>query len=180
MLLAGYRNWITLVNAAGVLLFDEDCGVVDIDLEVWSKVMDVNLKSMVLTLKEAVPRMQENGGGSIVNFSTIQCVRGDSAPQDAYQASKAGAIALTRSVAIQYAGDGIRANSILPGPTQSPMQARWSADPHKREATAAAVPLGRVGRTEDMANACLFLLSDKASFITGTELVVDGGLLALP
>lgn len=169
-----------LVNAAGILLFDQDKGVVDIDLQIWSRVMDVNLKSMVLTLKQAIPRMRKNGSGSIVNFSTIQCVRGDSAPQDAYQASKAGVIALTKSVAVQYARDGIRANSILPGPTESPMQARWSVDPQKRAATAQAIPLGRVGHVEDMANACLFLLSDRASFITGTELVVDGGLLALP
>ncbi|MCP3687539.1 MAG: SDR family oxidoreductase, partial [Gammaproteobacteria bacterium] len=109
-----------------------------------------------------------------------QCMRGDALPQDAYQASKAGVIALTKSVAIQYAKDGIRANSILPGPTESPMQDRWKETPGAMQATAASIPLGRVGTVEDMANACLFLLSDKSSFITGTELVVDGGCLAMP
>ncbi|MCP5072856.1 MAG: SDR family oxidoreductase [Rhodobacteraceae bacterium] len=169
-----------LVNAAGILLFGKDKGVLEIDLETWAHVMDVNLKSMVLTHKNALPLMLENGSGSIVNFSTIQCLRGDSAPQDAYQASKAGVIALTKSVAIQYAAKGIRANTILPGPSETPMQDRWRHNPVQLQATRDAVPLGRVGRAEDMANACLFLLSDKAAFITGTELPVDGGLLALP
>ena len=169
-----------LVNSAGVLWFGKDEGVEKIDLDIWTDVMDINLKSMVHTLKQAIPLMRANGQGSIVNFSTIQCQRGDSAPQDAYQASKAGVIALTKSVAIQHASEGIRANSILPGPTLTPMQDRWTNNPAGQEATKRAVPLGRVGTVEDMSNACLFLLSDKASFITGTELVVDGGLLALP
>ena len=89
-------------------------------------------------------------------------------------------IALSKSIAIQFADDGIRSNVILPGGTDSPMQARWQAHPEWREATAAQVPLGRVGSTQDMADACLFLLSDKAGYITGTELIVDGGVTALP
>lgn len=177
---AGLERLDHLVNAAGVLLFGQDRSYLEIDLDLWDRVMAVNLRSMVLTMRAAVPRMRAAGGGAIVNFATIQCLRGDPAPQDAYQASKAGVIALTRSAAIQHAGEGIRANSILPGPAETPMQARWQADPATRAATAAAIPLGRVGTAEDMANACLFLLSDRAGFITGTELVVDGGLLALP
>lgn len=169
-----------LVNTAGVLWFGRDKGVLEIDLDVWDQVMNINLKSMVLTLKSAIPLMQAQHSGAIVNFSTIQCMRGDASPQDAYQASKAGVIALTKSVAIQHASDGIRANSILPGPTESPMQDRWIDTPGAKEATATNVPLGRVGTVDDMANACLFLLSNKASFITGTELIVDGGCLALP
>ncbi len=169
-----------LVNTAGILLFDKDKGVLDISLETWSQVMDVNLKSMVLTLKNAIPLMLENGAGAIVNFSTIQCLRGDTAPQDAYQASKAGVIALTKSVAIQYAAKGIRANCILPGPSETPMQNRWQDNPDQLQQTQNAIPLGRVGTPADMANACLFLLSEKAGFITGTELTVDGGLMALP
>ena len=168
---AGLTSLDYLANVAGVLLFGKDKGVVEIDLETWDQVMDINLKSMVLTLKQAIPLMKNSGGGAIVNFSTIQCVRGDAAPQDAYQASKAGVIALTKSVAIQHAADGIRANAILPGPTHSPMQARWDENPEGLEATADFVPLKRVGTVDDMANACLFLLSEKASFITGTELV---------
>lgn len=177
---AGLTTLDYLVNAAGVLWFDQDKGLLDIELDIWDQVMSINLKSMVITMKAAIPLMQAQKDGAIVNFSTIQCLRGDTKPQDAYQASKAGVIALTKSVAIQHASDGIRANSILPGPTESPMQGRWDDMPGAKDATAAAVPLGRVGTVDDMANACLFLLSDQASFITGTELVVDGGCLALP
>jgi NAD(P)-dependent dehydrogenase (short-subunit alcohol dehydrogenase family) len=87
---------------------------------------------------------------------------------------------LSKSISIQFARDRIRSNVILPSATESPMQARWNEDPELKRATAAGVPLGRVGTSEDMAGACLFLLSDRASFITGTELVVDGGRTALP
>lgn len=168
-----------LVNAAGVLWFDRDVSVETIDLDVWNEVIAINLTGCAHTIRAAVPLMKENGG-AMVHFSTIQAVRGDDKPQDAYQASKAGLIALSKSVAIQYAADGIRSNCILPGPTVSPMQARWEENPDQLEALENAVPLGRAGTVDDMANACRFLLSDEASFITGTELVVDGGLLALP
>lgn len=169
-----------LVNTAGILLFGKDQGVAEIDLDIWDKVMAVNLKSMVMTCKAALPNMKTPEGGAIVNFSTIQCLRGDEKPQDAYQASKAGVIALTKSIAIQYASDGIRANSILPGPTETPMQERWQEQEILKERTAKNIPLRRVGTAADMAATCLFLLSDKASFITGTELIVDGGITALP
>lgn len=168
-----------LVNAAGVLWFDRDCSVADIGLDVWDEVMAINLKGAAQMVKATVPAMRERGG-AMVHFSTIQALRGDSRPQDAYQASKAGLIALSKSIAVQFARDGIRSNCILPGPTESPMQDRWRGDPAAKSATAQAVPLGRVGTVSDMAQACLFLLSDKASFITGTELIVDGGLTALP
>ncbi len=116
----------------------------------------------------------------MVHVSSIQCLRGDDRPQDAYQVAKAGILALSKSIAIQFAREKIRSNVILPGPTESPMQARWQADPAMKHRTAAAVPLGRVGTTADMAAACLFLLSDRAAWITGTELIVDGGLMARP
>lgn len=169
-----------LVNAAGVLWFERDRSVVDIDLEVWHRVLDIDLKSMVLTVRHAVPLMKRTGGGAMVHFSSIQCLKGDDRPQDAYQAAKAGMLALSKSIAIQFAGDRIRSNAILPGPVDSAMQARWRQDPGAKRLTAQAVPLGRVGTTQDMADACLFLLSDRASYITGTELIVDGGLMARP
>ena len=169
-----------LVNAAGVLWFGRDRSLVDIDLGVWDDVLAINLKGAALCARHAVPLMKRAGGGAMVHISTIQCVRGDDAPQDAYQASKAGLIAMSKSIAIQFAGDGIRSNTILPGPTQTPMQQRWIDNPEQREATAAVVPLGRIATPGDMANAALFLLSDAASFITGTELIVDGGVLAKP
>ncbi len=169
-----------LVNTVGVLWFGRDRSVLDIDLAAWDRVLAINLKSMVHTVRAAVPLMRRTGGGSMVHFSSIQCLRGDAAPQDAYQASKAGVVALSKSFAIQFAGDSIRSNTILPGGTLSPMQARWDEDAEARAAVAASVPLGRIGTTQDQADACLFLLSEKAAYITGTELVVDGGVTALP
>jgi len=169
-----------LANVAGVLWFGRDKSVLEMDMDVWDTVFRINLKSMVHTTRHIVPHMKAAGGGAMVHFSTIQCLRGDDAPQDAYQASKAGVIALSKSLAIQLGRANIRSNVILPGPAQSPMQARWDDDAAAIENLSQVVPLGRVGQVTDMSNACLFLLSDKADFITGTELVVDGGLLARP
>lgn len=169
-----------LVNAAGVLWFDRDRSLLDIELEIWERVIRINLTGCMLAARHAIPLMRARGGGAMVHFSSTQCLRGDDRPQDAYQVAKAGILALSKSIAIQCAGDDIRSNVILPSATESPMQARWQADPEMKRRTAAGIPLGRVGTTQDMAAACLFLLSDRASFITGTELLVDGGRMALP
>jgi 3-oxoacyl-[acyl-carrier protein] reductase len=169
-----------LVNAAGVLWFGRDKSLVEIDLDLWDKVMAIDLKSMVIAARHAVPLMKRSGGGAMAHISSIQCLRGDDRPQDAYQAAKAGMLALSKSLAIQFAADRIRSNCILPGPVDSPMQDRWKADPAQKQAVAAAVPLGRIGVPQDIADACLFLLSDRAAYITGTELIVDGGLMARP
>ena len=169
-----------LVNAAGILLFDKDCGVVDMDFEVWDKVMDVNLKGPARLAQLCVPVMTEKSNSAMVHFSSIGAYRGDSKPQDAYQASKAGLIALSKSIAIQYAGEGLRSNIVSPGMIDTPLQSRWDHQHGAREAIAEAVPLNRVGQPKDLSNATLFLLSDLASYITGVDLIVDGGLLALP
>lgn len=164
-----------LVNTVGVLWFGRDRSLVDIELETWDRVLEINLKSFVLTARHAIPHMRKNGGGAMVHFSSTQALRGDIAAQDAYGASKGAILSLSKSIAIQFAGDGIRSNAILPGATLSPMQERWTG---KERDVGAGIPIGRVGTTQDQANACLFLLSDKASFITGAELVVDGGTTA--
>lgn len=165
-----------LVNVAGVLWFGRDKSVLDMDMDVWDQVFDINLKAMALTARAAVPFIRKTGrGGAMVHFSTIQWYRGDAKPQDAYQASKAGVCALSKSLAMQLAAEGIRSNAICPGMTLTPLQARWDAETVK--AIGNYAPLGRVGTAQDMANAALFLLSDAASYVTGIELAVDGGLL---
>ena len=174
----GHLNY--LVNATGVLWFGQDKSVVDIDIDTWDRVMEINLKSFALTSRYAIPAIRKSGGGALVHIASIDALRGDEQPQDAYGVSKAGVIRLSKSLAIQFAKDGIRSNTILPGPVLSPMQARWEEDPAVFHTVERHVPLGRVGQTQDIANACLFLLSDEASFITGTELAVDGGCLAKP
>lgn len=165
-----------LANVAGVLWFGRDKSLLDMDLEVWDEVMDINLKSMVLTSRAAAPFMRKSKGGAMVHFSTIQWMRGDLKPQDAYQASKAAVSAMSRSLAMQLAADGIRSNCVCPGPTLTPLQARWGTDEIRRR-VADFVPLKRIGTPDDMANTALFLLSDGAGFITGVDLVVDGGVL---
>jgi 3-oxoacyl-[acyl-carrier protein] reductase len=165
-----------LTNVAGVLWFGRDKSLLDMDLAVWDEVMAINLKTMVHTSRAAVPFMRKTGGGAMVHVSTIQWMRGDLKPQDAYQASKAAVSALSRSLAMQLAGDGIRSNVICPGPTLTPMQARWDSE-EIRQQVADYVPLKRIGTAEDMAQTALFLLSDAASFITGIDIPVDGGVL---
>ena len=169
-----------LVNTVGVLWFEKDRGALDIDMETWDQVFHINLRSLVLMVKQVIPAMKDRGGGAMVHFSSIDALSGDPKPQDAYGASKAALIRLSKSLAIQHAADGIRCNVILPGPALTPMQQRWEGKEELQKDIVSFVPLGRLGQPEDLANACLFLLSDNASWITGTELVVDGGITALP
>ena len=165
-----------LANVAGVLWFGKDVSLLDIDMSVWDEVFDINLKSMVRTARAVVPHMKAAGGGAMVHISSTQCLRGDPVPQDAYSTAKAGVGALSRSLAMQLAKDQIRSNAIYPGLTHTPLQARWDTDDKLSEA-GSYVPLGRVGEASELAAAALFLLSDGASYITGADLVVDGGLL---
>lgn len=165
-----------LANVAGVLWFDRDASLLDMDLGVWDQVFDINLKSMVHTARAAVPYMKKLGAGAMVHFSSTQCLRGDPVPQDAYSTAKAGVGALSRSLAMQLAPDNIRSNAIFPGLTQTPLQARWDT-PEKVAEVGKFVPMGRIGTPKELASAAVFLLSDGASYITGVDLLVDGGLL---
>ncbi len=169
-----------LVNTTGVLWLERDVSLVYMEPEVWDRVLEINLKSHMLTARAAIPEMTKSGGGAMVHFASIDALSGDPKPQDAYGASKAAVIRLSKAIAIQFAKDGIRSNAILPGPVLSPMQERWQGKPELQAEIGGHIPLGRLGTTQDQANACLFLLSDKAAWITGTELIVDGGVTALP
>lgn len=169
-----------LVNTLGVLWLDKDKSAVDIDMTVWDQVMNINLRALVLLIKQVVPAMQKTGFGAMVHFSSVDALNGDPVPQDAYGASKAALIRLSKSLAIQFAKEQIRSNVILPGPTLTPMQERWQGKPKLQDEVAERIPLGRLGNANDMAQACLFLLSDNAAYITGTELIVDGGVTAHP
>jgi len=167
-----------LINTAGVLWFDRDMSVTEMDMNVWDQVMAINVKSFALTARHSVPHLKRRGGGAMVHFSSIDATGGDVPTQDAYGASKAAVIRLAKSLAIQFAADDIRSNIILPGGTMTPMQDRWMGDEDAQKRAAGYVPLGRLGTTDDMADACLFLLSDAARYITGVELPVDGGITA--
>lgn len=166
-----------LCNNAGIYLSGKgDTLVHELDEAVWDQVLGVNLKGVFLCTKYAIPLML--AGGSIVNIASIAGLIGRDTAQ-AYVASKGGVIALTRSLAVHYAPQGIRANAICPGRVDTPLVADDYATPEVREAFARAHPLGRFGAPEDIANLALFLASDESAWITGAHYVIDGGYTAL-
>jgi NAD(P)-dependent dehydrogenase (short-subunit alcohol dehydrogenase family) len=148
--------------------------VVSVREEEWDRVMTVNVKSMMLTGKHAVPAMASGGGGSIVNISSISALRPRGLTP--YSASKGAVIALTRAMAIDHAKDGIRVNCIAPGPMYTPMVFAGGLSEEARALRRRASPLGIEGTGWDIGYAALFLASDEARFITGVVLVVDGGV----
>ncbi len=174
---AHYGGLHILFNNAGIFPAD-DGGILETPPDTWDRVMDVNLKGVWLGCRAAVPAMLESGGGSIVNVASFVALVGAATAQVAYTASKGGVLALTRELAVEYARRGIRANSICPGPIETPLLAELLADPARRQRRLVHIPLGRFGRPEEIAKAALFLASDDSSFVTGSALVVDGGITA--
>jgi NAD(P)-dependent dehydrogenase (short-subunit alcohol dehydrogenase family) len=165
-----------VVNAAGVGWFDRDGPVENIDRSVWQRVLDVNLTAAMLVCRHALPLVQRTGGGAFVHIASVAGLRTADGPMDAYQVSKAGLISLSRALALRCGPLGIRSNTICPGAIRTPMiQPLYDADPARAGRMADRTPLRRLGTVEDVSSACQFLLSDAASFITGTDLVVDGG-----
>ena len=146
-------------------------------VEEWDRIMAVNARGVFLGTKHAVPEMRSAGGGSIINISSTAGLVG-SPRGSAYAASKGAVRLLTKSTAIQCAQDGIRANSIHPGPIDTDMIAAALGTPEARAESVARVPLGRIGGVEDVAYGALFLASDESSYMTGSELVIDGGVTA--
>ena len=157
-------------------------GIKETSEEDWDRVMNVNLKSVFLTCKYALPHMEKQGSGSIINISSINAIRTLPALSAAYGTSKAGIIALTREIAIEYAPKGIRANAILPGMMNTPfvvasLTGAWGGDAREMMSLRDAMsPMGKQGEAWDTAYSALFLASDEAKYVTGTTLVVDGGL----
>jgi NAD(P)-dependent dehydrogenase (short-subunit alcohol dehydrogenase family) len=169
-----------LINTTGVLWFNKDVSAVDINSDIWDQVFKINLKSMMYLSKIIVPLMKKNKFGSMIHISSIDALSGDDKPQDAYGASKAAMIRLSKSFAVQFASYNIRSNVILPGPIETGMQIRWKKNPKAKKNLEKFIPLNRVGRPQDISNASIFLLSDQADYITGTEIIVDGGLTSKP
>ena len=160
-------------------------GPVELSEEAWDGQMNHNLKSLFLACKHVLPVMERQGGGAIINLASTSGLRWTGSPQVGYAASKAGVIQLSRVVAVQYANKGIRVNTVVPGQLHTPMvearlaKQRTGGDVEKLlQSRVARIPLGFMGDGRDTANAALFLASDEARFVTGTELVVDGGMSA--
>ncbi len=145
--------------------------------EHWDSVMEVNAKGVFLGTKLAIPEMRKAGGGSIINISSVAGLVG-SLTSSAYSASKGAVRLLTKSTAIQYAAEGIRANSIHPGAIDTAMGEQVWPNAETRDEVVARTPVGRMGMPEDIAYGALFLASDESSFVTGSELVIDGGMSA--
>ena len=164
-----------IVNNAGVSAISM---VEETTEEDWDRVMDVNAKGVFLGTKFAIPEMRKAGGGSIINISSQLGMVGTDRSSPQYQASKGAVRLLTKATAIQYAKEDIRANSVHPGPVLTPMTAARRANPEDREAMLSRIPLGRYGESEDIAYGVLYLASDESSFVTGSELVIDGGWTA--
>ena len=175
-----YKRIDYLVNTTGVLWFGKDVSAVDLDLRVWDQVFDINLKTMVLVSKLIIPVMKKNKFGSMVHISSVDALSGDDKPQDAYGASKAAMIRLSKSLAIQFGSFNIRSNCILPGAVETPMQSRWKKIPNAKKKLKEFMPIKKVIQPKGIAEGIIFLLSDQSEYITGTELIIDGGLTARP
>jgi NAD(P)-dependent dehydrogenase (short-subunit alcohol dehydrogenase family) len=166
-----------LYNNAGVLWKDRDRSVLETDDRWWDRVMAVNLKSVFWVTKHGIPHLRRAGGGSIILVGSVSALAGFTRAQDAYTAAKGALISLNKSLAIQFARDRIRCNVIHPGIVDTPLQAPYLTEALRQEFES-GIPLGRIAHPREIAFAALFLASEESSFVTGAELVVDGGFLA--
>ncbi len=164
-------------NNAGIF-HDDDVSVLDTSEAVWDRVINVNLKGVFFGCKYGIPAMQRAGGGSLINTASLVALMGAAVSQCAYTASKGGVLALTREIAVEFARSGIRANALCPGPLNTELIAGLFKDEAAKQRRLVHIPVGRLGESEEIANAALFLASDESSFVTGTEFVVDGGITA--
>ena len=172
-----YGGLTVLYNNAGVMLGD-DGSVHSTDESVWDTTLAINVKGVAHGCKYGIPAMIDSGGGSIINVASFVAWMGAATSQTAYTASKGAVLAMTREIAVEYARKGVRCNALCPGPIDTPLLAELLSDPDRRQRRFVHIPMGRLGRAEELANAALFLASDDSSYMTGTSLVVDGGITA--
>ena len=171
-----YGRLDILVNNAGI--GGTGGGIEGATLESWDRTLDINAKGVFLGTKAAIPALRDSGGGSIVNISSIAGIIGLTSGNPAYAASKGAVRLLTKSTAIQHAADNIRCNSVHPGMIVTAMTETLLSDPERRQYWDDIIPMDRLGTVDDIANGVLFLASDDSSFVTGSELVIDGGVTA--
>ena len=166
-----------LYNNAGIMPGD-DGSVHSTEKRVWDVVLDVNVKGVAFGCKFGIPAMLESGGGSIINVASFVAWMGAATSQTAYTASKGAVLSMTREIAVEYARKGIRCNALCPGPIETPLLMQLLSDEEKKQRRFVHIPMGRLGRAEELAKAALFLASDDSSFMTGASLIVDGGVTA--
>jgi NAD(P)-dependent dehydrogenase (short-subunit alcohol dehydrogenase family) len=171
-----YGRLDVLYNNAGVMP-EADHSVIDTDADTWDLVMAVNVRGVFLACKHAIPRMVEGGSGSIINIASFVALLGCSVPQDAYTASKGAILSLTRSLAVQFAPNGVRSNAICPGPVETPLLMDWLVkDEEAKRIRLARNPTGRFGKPEEIVHLAVYLASDESRWTNGASLVVDGGI----
>jgi NAD(P)-dependent dehydrogenase (short-subunit alcohol dehydrogenase family) len=176
MAIRKYGRLDVLYNNAGIMP-EADHSVVDTPVEAWDAVMAVNVRGVYLACKYAIPQMIERHSGSIINISSFVALLGCSVPQDAYTASKGAVLALTRSLAVQFAPQGIRTNAILPGPVETPLLMDWLVKDEKaKQIRLARNPSGRFGKADEVVSLALYLASDESAWTNGASLVIDGGI----
>ena len=155
----------------------EDASILDTDLDAWRKVQEVNLTSVYLCCKAALPYMLEQKSGSIINTASFVALMGAATSQISYSASKGGVLTMSRELGVQFAREGVRVNALCPGPVNTPLlQELYASDPEAAARRLVHIPMGRFAEPEEMASAVLFLASDDSSFITANTFLVDGGL----
>jgi NAD(P)-dependent dehydrogenase (short-subunit alcohol dehydrogenase family) len=164
-----------LFNNAGIMHSDDD-GPVNTEEDVWDLTMNVNLKALFFSHKFGIPHMLNSGGGSIINVASLVALMGSATPQIAYTASKGAVLAMSREMAIMYARDGIRINSLCPGPIRTDLLMKFLSTEEKLNRRLVHIPIGRFGETKEIAQAVAFLASDESSYVTGSSFVVDGGI----
>jgi NAD(P)-dependent dehydrogenase (short-subunit alcohol dehydrogenase family) len=163
-------------NNAGISPPDDD-SILDTDLDAWRRVQEVNLTSVYLCCKAALPHMLEQKRGSIINTASFVAVMGAATSQISYSASKGGVLSMSRELGVQFAREGVRVNALCPGPVNTPLlQELFAKDPERAARRLVHVPMGRFAEPAEMANAVLFLASDESSFITASTFLVDGGI----
>jgi NAD(P)-dependent dehydrogenase (short-subunit alcohol dehydrogenase family) len=155
----------------------EDGSILDTGIEAWRRVQEVNLTSVYYCCKHAIPYMQQQGKGSIINTASFVAVMGSATSQISYSASKGGVLSMTRELGVEFARQGIRVNALCPGPVNTPLlKELFAKDPVRAQRRLVHVPLGRFAEPEELASAVAFLASDDASFITASTFLVDGGI----
>jgi NAD(P)-dependent dehydrogenase (short-subunit alcohol dehydrogenase family) len=172
---SAYGKLDILLNNAGILIRKN---IEETTVEDWDRIFAVNSKGVFLGTKAAIPVMRENGGGSIINISSTAGLVGSPNGSASYTATKGSVRLFTKSTAIQHARDGIRCNSIHPGPIETDMIADTLNDPDNMALRMQRLPLGRIGKPSEIAYGAIYLASDESSFVTGSELVIDGGTTA--
>jgi NAD(P)-dependent dehydrogenase (short-subunit alcohol dehydrogenase family) len=173
---AAFGRVDVLYNNAGIMP-EADHSVIDTSVEDWDRVMAVNVRGVFLGCKYAIPKMIEQGSGSVINISSFVALVGCSNPQDAYTASKGAVLALTKSLAVQFAPKGVRTNAICPGPVETPLLMDWLVkDEEAKRIRLARNPTGRFGKPEEVVALAIYLASDESRWTNGAAMVVDGGI----